>query len=252
MRQWVSVPALVLGCILCAPAIFAQQQQQQQSDPYQTPPPAPQAPSTQPGKTCSGQAVGGDKGSWKTSSTCPPPAKSDNTPAVQPSQGAAQQPKRSTADDNPFPEDISKKAADEAKARDAEAGKPAPAASAGESSSRDKMGNLDLEGDRSSRLDDGAGGIIHDPKLAADDLHVGQFYLNREDYKGAYARFKEATQADPDNPDAVFYLAQAAQRMNHKDEAAQNYQLYLTALPDGPKAKEARKALHELKASTKH
>ncbi len=113
------------------------------------------------------------------------------------------------------------------------------------------MESLDLEGDRDSRISDGAGGVIHDPRLAADDIHVGQFYLNREDYKGAYARFKEATQADPENADAVFYLAEAARHMNHRDEAVQNYQLYLAALPDGPKAKEANKALRELKASAK-
>lgn len=251
MRQFVSVPVLALSFVLCAPAVFAQQQQKQQSDPYQTPPPPPQTPSTQPDKSCSGQAVSGGKGPWKASSTCPPPAQTDATPPIQPSQNAAPQQKKSTADDNPFPEDVSKKAADEAKARDAEAAKPAPAAAAGESSSRDKLGDLDLEGDRSNRLDNGAGGIIHDPKLAADDVHVGQFYLNREDYKGAYTRFKEATQADPENPEAVFYLAQAAQKMNHKDEAAQNYQLYLAAMPNGPKAKDARKALKELTASAK-
>ena len=111
---------------------------------------------------------------------------------------------------------------------------------------------MDLEGDRNTKVPGGAGGLVHDPKLAADDVHVGQFYLNREDYKGAYARFKEATQADPENADAVYYLAEAARRMNHKDEAVENYQLYLAALPDGPKAKDARKAIRELTASAKH
>jgi hypothetical protein len=245
MRQLVSVPALTLAFVLCAPAIFAQQQQS--SDPYASPPPPPQAPSTHPDKGCSGQATGGGKGPWKTSSTCPPPSKTDNTPDLQPSPSDSQQkPKKSTAEDNPFPADISEKAAAEARAKNAAAGKSAPPPSAGESSSRDQLQNLDLEGNGENRIADGAGGIIHNPKLAADDVHVGQFYLNREDYKGAYARFKEATQVDPENPDAVFYLAQAAQRINRKDEAAQNYQLYLTALPNGPKSKEARKALRDL------
>jgi tetratricopeptide (TPR) repeat protein len=170
---------------------------------------------------------------------------------LQTTPDAAQKPKKSE-EDNPFPEDISRQAEAEAKAREAEAAKPAPTA-AGESSSRNpQLDNLDLEGDRDSRISDGAGGIVHDPKLAADDVHVGQFYLNREDYKGAYARFKEATQADPENADAVYYLAEAARRMNHKDEAVQNYQLYLAALPDGPKAKDAQKALKALSASAKH
>jgi tetratricopeptide (TPR) repeat protein len=257
MRQLVSIPVLALAAILCAPGAFAQQQQQQQSsDPYAPPPAPPQPPSTQPDKGCSAGAQRGSKGPWKTSSTCPPPAApNDNQPNNNQTNGTsasapAQQPKKSTADDNPFPADVSEKAAADAKARDGEAAKPAPAAE-GESSSRDKLDKLDLEGDRDNRLSDGAGGTIHNPKLAADDVHVGQFYLNREDYAGAYARFKEATQADPENPEAVFYLAEAAHRMNHKAEAVQNYQLYLDAVPDGPKAKEARKALHDLNASAK-
>jgi tetratricopeptide (TPR) repeat protein len=264
MRQLVSIPVLALAAILCAPGAFAQQQQQQSSDPYAPPPPPPQAPSTQPDKSCSAGAQRGSKGPWKTSNACPPPAApndnqtnnqtndtSASAPAQKPDQQQpAAQPKKSTADDNPFPTDVSEKAAADAKARDDEAAKPAPSAE-GESSSRDKLDKLDLEGDRDNRLSDGAGGTIHNPKLAADDVHVGQFYLNREDYAGAYARFKEATQADPENPEAVFYLAEAAHRMNHKAEAVQNYQLYLDALPNGPKAKEARKALHDLQASAK-
>lgn len=253
MRQLILVPALTLVFALCAPVTFAQQQQKQSSDPYAPPPPPPKPPSTQPDKGCSGSAVKGDSGPWKASSTCPPPAQNDATPPLQPAQDdTKKQPKKSTAEDNPFPEDVSKKAEDEAHARDAEAGKSAPPPAAGESSSSEKTGDLDLEGDRSSRIDNGAGGVVHDPKLAADDIHVGQFYLNREDYKGAYARFKEATQADPENPDAVFYLAEAARRMNLRNEAVQNYQLYIDALPNGPKAKEAKKALHDLSASTKH
>jgi hypothetical protein len=35
--------------------------------------------------------------------------------------------------------------------------------------------------------------------------------------------------------------------MNRTKEAADNYQVYLDAFPDGPKAKAARKALSELK-----
>jgi len=249
MRRLISVP--VFSLVLCSAGAFAQQQQSS-SDPYASPPPPPQAPSTQLNKGCSGQATRGDKGPWKGSSTCPPDSKpGSDAPAVQQTTDAAQKPKKSTADDNPFPEDISKQAEDEAKARDAAAAKGAPA-TAGESSSRDKLDNMDLEGDRNTKVAGGAGGLVHDPKLAADDVHVGQFYLNREDYKGAYARFKEATQADPENADAVYYLAEAARRMNHKDEAVENYQLYLAALPDGPKAKDARKAIRELTSSAKH
>ena len=49
----------------------------------------------------------------------------------------------------------------------------------------------------------------------------------------------------------MFYLAEAAQKLNMAKEAEQNYQLYLAAVPDGPSAKAARKALGELSSSSK-
>ena len=257
MRRVLSIPVFALGLAvaICSPAAHAQQQQTPSSDPYASPPPPPSAP--QPAKNCSGQAQWGSKGQPKASSTCPPAAQNGDTPPIQPApqDTGSQSPKKSTAEDNPFPEDVSKKAEDAVKAREADNAKPSPSSSAptaDESSSRDKLNNIDVLGDKDSRISDGAGGVIYNPKLATDDLHVGQFYFNREDYQGAYARFKEATQADPGNPDAVYYLAEAARKMKRSQEAAQNYQLYLDALPNGPKAKDARKALHDLSASAKH
>src|SRR5579885_2748237 len=229
--------SFVAAGLVFAPVLPAQQPSSQSSNPY-APPPAPKAPTGQTDKNCGFQATKGSGGAWKTSSNCP--LEVPNT-----SQDARKLTKKSTADDNPFPEDVSKKAADAAKAKEAQAG---PDAVSGESSSSDKTRGMDLEGDREGRISNGAGGVVHDPQLAEHDVHVGEFYLNRENYQGAYARLKEAVQADAGNPDAVFYLAEAARHLNRKDEAAQNYQLYLAALPDGPRAKAARKALHELSA----
>jgi tetratricopeptide (TPR) repeat protein len=246
MRRLLFSSILTAGLVF-SPTVLAQQQQS--SDPYAPPPPPPKPPTAQADKGCSAQATKGSTGGWKTSSTCPPPAQNPNQDAPKlttEQSGNQQQPKKSTADDNPFPQDVSQKAADAAKAREAQEGKQSPSAAQGESSSSDKTKGLDLEGDKDGRLANGAGGIIHDPQLAEHDVHVGEFYLNREDYQGAYERLKEATQADPANADAVFYLAEAARHLNHKNEAIQNYQLYLAALPDGPKSKAAHKALREL------
>jgi len=206
----------------------------------------------QPAKDCSGGVQWGGKGQAKTTSSCPPTAQGNNAPPLQTGQSAApQQPKKSTADDNPFPEDISRKAQDAARAADKTTPSAADAPTANESSSRSHL-DPNLLGDNDSSISNGAGGVIYDPKRAVNDLHVGQFYMNREDYKGAYARFKEAVQVDPGNPEAVFYLAEAARKMNQNKEAAENYQLYLDAVPDGSKAKDARKALRDLNASAKH
>ena len=156
---------------------------------------------------------------------------------------------------NPFPEAESEAAAKAAENADknASAG-PAPDSSAPgdsdatepSSSSRSRMNGLDLLGDNDSRTSDGAGHTIVNPKLGADDVKVGQLYLAEGDYTGAYARFKEATQVAPENADAIFYLAEAARKTAHLDEAASNYKLYLSAEPKGKRAKDAKKALVEL------
>lgn len=176
-----------------------------------------------------------------------PPAQQGSSSSSQ--QQAAPQHKHTTADDNPFPEDESKKAA---QGDDSSASPSAPSdakpAAPDYSSSRSGLDKLKDDSSDESRITDGAGGYIHDPKMAIDDVKVGSFYMQRGDFKGAYNRFLEATKVDPDNADAVFELAEAAKGLNRKQEAIDNYQVYLAALPNGSKAKAAHKALSELNA----
>jgi tetratricopeptide (TPR) repeat protein len=176
-----------------------------------------------------------------------PKDKSKTPPADAATPDAPQKPpakKPSTAEDNPFPEDISRKAEADAKAADApeapSASVPATPRQPG-SSSRDGLEKFDTPDTAD----------LQDPKRAVEDLRVGRFYLKSGDYKGAYARFKDATVYDSDNADAVFWLAEAARKLNHGPEAVQNYQVYLAAVPDGPNAKAARKALSELASTGK-
>ena len=199
----------------------------------------------------------------------PPDQKSDqkqdqNQNQAQPDKNSPK--RRSTADDNPFPEDISKKAAATAGASTPDASAPnAPAPSSGSnkaarpaeqptpgySSSRTGLRGLDDADTPESRIADGTGGYIYDPKLAAQDVKVGGFYLDNGDFKGAYSRFKEATKVDPGNSNAVFGLAEAARGLKLNSEAADNYRIYLDAVPNGSKAKVARKALAALAESAK-
>ena len=188
-------------------------------------------------------------------SSSQPPTQDQNKSADKSQSGQQAPAKHSTAEDNPFPEAISKKAA-------SDAGTPAPDAPAAKSdkpptsangskpapdysSSRTGLKNLDST-DPDARISDGAGGYIYDPKLAKQDVKIGGFYYTNQDYKGAYSRFKEATKVDPTNPDAVFGLAEAARALKLTSEAADNYRVYLDAFPDGSKAKAARKALAQL------
>ena len=154
------------------------------------------------------------------------------------------------ANDNPFPEEESKAAAKQADAGEKAASSgPAPDADppgASSSSSRTRMKGMDLLGDHDARTSNGAGDVVNDPQLAKEDVRVGQLYMGSGNYPGAYARFKEATVVGPGNPEAVFFLAEAARKTAHLDEAATNYKLYLDAEPKGKRSKEARKALTEL------
>ena len=180
-----------------------------------------------------------------------PQAPAPSTKPAEPSAPAAKPAQPSPADDNAFPEAASEAAAKQAAAQQNADEKASGSGSAvsdekAGSSSRDSLAGLDLLGDNQSRISNGAGGTIVDPKLSSQDLKVGQQYMGMGNYPGAYDRFKEACTVNPGNVEAVFYLAEAARKTAHLDESAQNYRLYLQVQPDGSKAKAARKALSQL------
>ena len=161
-------------------------------------------------------------------------------------QAAAQHGKKpSPADANPFPEAESQKAQDKA------SGAGNGASSKDYSSSRVDLRRLSPDATRAERLSNGHGGFIHDPQLAAKDDKVGKFYLQTGDYKGAYDRFKEASEVAPEDSYAVFGMARAAQGMGWNKEAITNYTIYLEAIPEGKYSKDARKALKKLTSNHK-
>ncbi len=167
------------------------------------------------------------------------PAKDENAFPEAVSQDAAKaaqapDPKKPTAQDNPFPE---------AQSRDA-------AKAAGNDPDATPAAKHDLPpGVSSSRSDDvnGTGeNEVSNPALAKKDAEVGSFYLKTGDYQGALQRYKDATAADPTNVDAIFGTAEAQRMLKKNAEAAQSYQLYLEIVPNGPKSKQALKALKAL------
>ena len=191
-----------------------------------------------------------------------PSATGESTPSMPPpatptDSGQSAVPKKpSTAEDNPFPEDISKAAAKAASASDATAPSMPPSDTTATPGSPDQ-GDLDKGASADpSRMAPkleapGESVDVYDPKRASEDVRVGRFYLKTGDYKGAYQRFKDATTFNQEDAEAVFWLAEAARRLNLQPEAAQNYALYLAAVPDGPNSKVARKALAELGSAAK-
>src|SRR6202012_2621669 len=102
---------------------------------------------------------------------------------------------------------------------------------------------------RSSSLDDVLSvpaKIEEDPARAKKDTEVGRFYFTSGNYQGALARYQDAATYDPTNVDAIFGLAESQRMLKKNADAARNYQLYLDIVPNGPKSKQAMKALKEL------
>jgi tetratricopeptide (TPR) repeat protein len=176
----------------------------------------------------------------------------------------------STKDENPFPEDVSKSAA-KAGSSDSDAdGSKKPAATDNpfpESVSRDAakaagndpdpapgakrdlppgVSSSQSSGTEENEPDTPAEAV--DPARSKKDAEVGGFYLKSGDYQGALLRFKDAAASDPTNVEAIFGLAETQRMLKKNAEAARNYQLYLDIVPNGPKSKQALKALKTLGA----
>ena len=163
----------------------------------------------------------------------------DGSSADHPSDSDQASPNHSTTDDNPFPESVSRDAAKAAGNDSA----PAPAeraiflqASVRASPVGWRYGENEPDAATSA-----------DPARAKKDTEVAGFYLKTGDYQGALLRYKDATTADPTNVEAIFGLAETQRMLKKNAEAARNYQLYLEIVPNGPKAKQALKALKTLR-----
>jgi hypothetical protein len=80
-----------------------------------------------------------------------------------------------------------------------------------------------------------------------EDLDVAKFYSGRGNFQAAYLRSKDATKIMPEDAESHFALAQAAEKLQKKDEAAAEYALYLKLDPAGDKTAAAKRALALLK-----
>ncbi len=100
--------------------------------------------------------------------------------------------------------------------------------------------------DLGSRADTSEARAKLEQTRVADDLKVGGFYMKDGNIQGAYLRFKDAADHAPDDPDVRFNLAEAAGRLNKRDEAVLNYREYLKLDTGGDHDKASRKALGRL------
>lgn len=89
--------------------------------------------------------------------------------------------------------------------------------------------------------------VQSDDERVDEDISVAKFYMNDENYQGAYLRAQDAVKIQPDYALAHFTLAQVAQKMKKKEEAIAEFNAYLKLDPEGDKRKEAERALDALK-----
>jgi len=135
---------------------------------------------------------------------------------------------------------------------------------AGESSSRDTREDISPPKDDAKNHpesgvvdtnpeDEPAGDVqeMHpwNPYRAMKDDEVGDYYFKRKSYKAALARYQDALIWKEKDAVANFRMAQCYEKLDQPDQAIPHYEEYLKILPDGPYAKEARKALQKLKGS---
>ena len=100
--------------------------------------------------------------------------------------------------------------------------------------------------DLGSHADSSAARVKLEQSRVTDDLKVGRFYLNDGDLPGAEARFKDALQHNPDDPDAHFAMAELLLKQKRNGEAAAHLKRYLELAPDDDHTKAAKKMLAKL------
>ena len=122
--------------------------------------------------------------------------------------------------------------------------------SSGESSSNPDGGDqpkLEDKGSEGKKTRRAAAEKVQTPEeRETEDLKVAKFYEDEGNLNAAYLRAKDAVEAQPDDSEAHFRLAEVAQKMKKKDEAVTEFQAYEKLDPDGVKIKKVKKALEEL------
>lgn len=84
------------------------------------------------------------------------------------------------------------------------------------------------------------------PLQADKEIYVGNFYFKRGNYKGAAARFEEATLWHPGSAEAWMRLGEAREKLNDPAGAREAYERFLEVAPAHKKAKEVKKKLASL------
>lgn len=85
-----------------------------------------------------------------------------------------------------------------------------------------------------------------DDEREMEDLKVAKFYRDRGNFNAVYLRSKDAVKTIPDDPEAHLLLAEAAQKLNKRDEAIAEYNAVLKFDPTDEQKKTASRGLEDL------
>ena len=83
------------------------------------------------------------------------------------------------------------------------------------------------------------------PESAQKDIDVGNYYLERKDWRAALSRFQSALVLAPENPDVYWGLAESQRHLGKFAEAWANYGKVLDYDPDSRHGKDAKKLLKD-------
>ncbi len=90
--------------------------------------------------------------------------------------------------------------------------------------------------------------VVKEPEhkeTSAEDIQVGEYYLEIKNWKAALSRFESALVLAPDEPEVYWGLAESARHLGNFAEARGYYQKVAEYDPDSKHGKEAIKALKE-------
>jgi tetratricopeptide (TPR) repeat protein len=91
----------------------------------------------------------------------------------------------------------------------------------------------------------------YNPMLAAHDVEVGKYYMDRGDLDGAIARYKDALRYRPNYAEPCLLLGEAYEKRSDFASAISYYRQYLKILPNASESKKVRKRVAELREKMK-
>jgi tetratricopeptide (TPR) repeat protein len=81
------------------------------------------------------------------------------------------------------------------------------------------------------------------PLQAVKEIKIGNYYMKKGSFRAASGRFLEASLWDPTNPDAVYRLGEAKEKMGDRKAMAAAWNKFLELAPEDKRAPALRKKL---------